>query len=134
MDDCARLTGYQTEVPRAALRVPMALQYELNLNATVSAREAGPEMRTLRNVPALIPLEPDVAQTGMRSRAQKAQRSLLPPQAIAFDAFRLTLVQCRWHIAANMAATVESQDSEGLHQLRVALRRLRVALSSFGGE
>jgi CHAD domain-containing protein len=38
------------------------------------------------------------------------------------------------HIAANVAATVETREPEALHQLRVALRRLRVALASFGGE
>jgi CHAD domain-containing protein len=112
----------------------MGQQYELELLSPVASRDAGPEPRFARNVPALLAYEPDSAKSGLRPRPQKAQASLVPADAIAFDAFRLTLVQCRWHIAANMAATAESREPEGLHQLRVALRRLRVALASFGGE
>ncbi|HEY3639376.1 MAG TPA: CHAD domain-containing protein [Rhizomicrobium sp.] len=107
-------------------------QFELDLLA--SAREPAPLLRPVPGVPALLVLEPGAGGLGPRPRAQKAQPSLVPRDAITFDAFRLTLVQCRWHIAANMAATAEGHDHEGLHQLRVALRRLRVALSAFGGE
>ncbi|HTT82506.1 MAG TPA: CHAD domain-containing protein [Rhizomicrobium sp.] len=108
----------------------MGQQYELDLRA----REAGLEVHLARNVPALLAFEPDAGKTGLKPRSQKAQPSLVPSDAIAFDAFRLTLVQCRWHIAANMMATAEGREPEALHQLRVALRRLRVALASFGGE
>ncbi|MGH6878455.1 MAG: CHAD domain-containing protein [Rhizomicrobium sp.] len=112
----------------------MAQHYALKLYTPAfrAAGEAG--SRLAANVPALIALKSPVTVATSRPRAQKARPSLLPPHAIACDAFRLTLVQCRWHIAANMVATVESRDIEALHQLRVGLRRLRVALISFGGE
>lgn len=119
--------------PRKQCGLEMGQQYEFDLLSPMAARD-GPELRSARNVPALLAYEPDASRTGLRPRPQKAQTSLVPQDAIAFDAFRLTLVQCRWHIAANMAATAESREPEGLHQLRVALRRLRVALASFGGE
>ncbi|HEY2446277.1 MAG TPA: CHAD domain-containing protein [Rhizomicrobium sp.] len=106
----------------------------MELHAPAFAGGAGAGMRLVHNVPALIAEGPYAARLPPKPRAQKAQPSLLPPHAIAFDAFRLTLVQCRWHIAANVAATVESRETEALHQLRVGLRRLRVALVSFGGE
>lgn len=112
----------------------MGQQYELDLYAPAFARDAGLTLRTSRNLPALIAGDAAAAHSLPRPRPQKAQPALLPRDAIAFDAFRLTLVQCRWHIAANVAATAESRDVEALHQLRVALRRLRVALVSFGGE
>jgi CHAD domain-containing protein len=112
----------------------MGQQFELELLSPAAARQASLELRPVRNVPALLAYEPDSAKSGIRPRPQKAQPSLVPEDAIAFDAFRLTLVQCRWHIAANLAATAEGREPEGLHQLRVALRRLRVALASFGGE
>ena len=66
--------------------------------------------------------------------AVKAKSNFLPPDATADEAFRLTLQQCKWHIAANIPAVVESHEVEGVHQLRVALRRLRVALGAFGEE
>ena len=55
------------------------------------------------------------------------------------EAFRAILLDCLAQITAN-AATLRRQDSrearsvEGLHQLRVALRRLEVALGAFGRE
>jgi triphosphatase len=68
------------------------------------------------------------------ARPSKAKPAFLPPNATAEDAFRLTLTQCKWHIAANIPPVVEGHEIEGMHQLRVGFRRLRVALSSFGGE
>jgi len=67
-------------------------------------------------------------------RPSKAKPAFLPQDATAEDAFRLTLMQCKWHIAANVSAVVDGREVEGMHQLRVGFRRLRVALSSFGGE
>jgi CHAD domain-containing protein len=48
------------------------------------------------------------------------------------DAFRTALIECRAHVAENIAPVVESRDAEALHQLRVGLRRLHIALASFG--
>ncbi|MGA7675674.1 MAG: CHAD domain-containing protein [Rhizomicrobium sp.] len=50
------------------------------------------------------------------------------------DAFRTTLLECLAHVAANIAPVIRSRDVEGLHQLRVGLRRLHVAFSAFGEE
>ena len=66
--------------------------------------------------------------------AVKAKPILLPMDATADEAFRLTLQHCRAHIAANIPAVVEARAVEGVHQLRVALRRLRVGLAAFGKE
>src|SRR5215475_6447987 len=50
------------------------------------------------------------------------------------DAFRVTLLECLAHVAGNVAAVTRSREVEGLHQLRVGLRRLTVAFSAFGEE
>jgi triphosphatase len=50
------------------------------------------------------------------------------------DAFRATVLECLAHVAANISPVVRSHDMEGLHQLRVGLRRLHVAFSAFGDE
>jgi CHAD domain-containing protein len=52
----------------------------------------------------------------------------------AEDAFRVTLFECLAHVAGNVAAVTRSREVEGLHQLRVGLRRLGVAFSAFGEE
>jgi triphosphatase len=66
--------------------------------------------------------------------AVKARAAILPREIAAEDAFRITLQQCKWHIAANVDAVVASREVEGVHQMRVGLRRLRVALSAFGDD
>lgn len=67
-------------------------------------------------------------------RALKARRAILPAGVTADEAFWLTLQHCKWHVAANVASVVECREVEGVHQIRVALRRLRVALAAFGEE
>lgn len=85
-----------------------------------------------------LPATIDQRDSGLARRrnaaAVKSQLDFLPPDATADDTFRLTLQQCKWHVVANVPAVLESHDVEGVHQLRVALRRLRVALAAFGEE
>ncbi len=50
------------------------------------------------------------------------------------DAYRVTLLECLAHVAANVTAVTRSREVEGLHQLRVGLRRLAVAFAAFGEE
>ena len=79
---------------------------------------------------------PALVDSPLKTRSQpaavKARAAILPRDIPAEDAFRLTLLQCQWHIAANISAVVEARESEGLHQMRVGFRRLRVAFTSFG--
>jgi len=79
---------------------------------------------------------PALVDSPMKTRshpaAVKARAAILPRDIPAEDAFRLTLLQCQWHIAANISAVVEAREVEGLHQMRVGFRRLRVAFTSFG--
>jgi triphosphatase len=111
----------------------MKNQYELELQ-TPSFAEAGAMLGRTGHLPAIVPIGSRVEEAAGRQRAQKAPPSLLPSGIKVSDAFRLTIVQCRWHIAANATVFVESREPEAIHQLRVGLRRLRVALISFGGE
>ena len=48
------------------------------------------------------------------------------------DAFRTTLSDCLAQMTANVGVLRAGRSVEGLHQLRVGLRRLEVALKSFG--
>lgn len=115
----------------------MGQQYELKWMDDPEALTRGRRSRALQpDLPAVIDVEPEgeVPVAGKPPRPSKARPAFLPPAVTAEDAFRLTLTQCKWHIAANVPAVVESRDIEGMHQLRVGFRRLRVALSSFGSE
>jgi CHAD domain-containing protein len=113
----------------------MGQQFELNLldvPEEILRRKAPFSAQRAQGL-AVIDVEPEREKRPGEARALKAQPSFLPENCLAADAFRLTLLQCKWHITANMSA-VEARDMEGMHQLRVGLRRLRVALSSFGGD
>jgi len=50
------------------------------------------------------------------------------------DVFRATLSDCLAQLTANAATVRAGRSVEGLHQLRVALRRLEVVLEAFGEE
>jgi CHAD domain-containing protein len=118
----------------------MNQQYELKLvDEAEEAQHLGAKFAFKRRagMPAIIDIaaESDRNTTpGKRIRPSKAQPAFLPKDCVAEDAFRLTLLQCKWHISANVPAVVEARDVEGMHQLRVGFRRLRVAFSSFGTE
>jgi CHAD domain-containing protein len=110
----------------------MGQQYEFKLmddpdSAVRIRRSAYPSLATI------IDVEPQ-QKHGRYPKPSKARPAFLPANVTAEDAFRLTITQCRWHIVANIPAVVEGREIEGMHQLRVGFRRLRVALSSFGGE
>lgn len=62
-----------------------------------------------------------------------AQRIVLPKDATADVAFGHVVAHCLAHLLGNWSAVVVARDPEGIHQMRVALRRLRSALSLFGG-
>jgi len=60
-----------------------------------------------------------------------ARAPLLDGLVPAEEAFSVILFECLAHASANIPAVVEAKSSEGLHQFRVGLRRLRTALSTF---
>ena len=65
-----------------------------------------------------------LAQGGAARRSRRTQRSTRP--------FRPILRNCLQHWCANEAAALDGSDPEGVHQMRVAIRRLRSAFSVFG--
>jgi inorganic triphosphatase YgiF len=84
-----------------------------------------PESKSERGIRAL---------EGQEITAYKAGRTELSPDCTAEEAFRVTLLHCLRHIARNVPAVAEARLPEGVHQIRVGLRRLRAALSASGGE
>jgi CHAD domain-containing protein len=70
----------------------------------------------------------------MRALAVNARPLKISKAMSVEDAFRVTLLECLAHVAANVAAVTRSREVEGLHQLRVGLRRLAVAFQAFGEE
>ncbi|MGQ0741833.1 MAG: CYTH and CHAD domain-containing protein [Alphaproteobacteria bacterium] len=93
--------------------------------------------RTLAGeAPLTVNLE-SKAERGLRAlegaaiAAHKAGALVLPPGATAGEACRASLLHCLRHIARNVPAVIEARDAEGVHQIRVGLRRLRVALVAF---
>mgnify|MGYP000476348620 CR=1 FL=1 len=71
--------------------------------------------------------------TGKPPAWRKAGAVELDPAMTVEDALQAILGACVRHWVDNEAATADARDPEGLHQLRVALRRLRSALALFKG-
>ena len=68
------------------------------------------------------------------ARAVTARPLKLSRRMTLEDAFRATVLECLAHVVANVSPVLRGRDVEGLHQLRVGLRRLHVAFSAFGDE
>jgi triphosphatase len=70
--------------------------------------------------------------SGQAPAWHKAGTLELDPGSTVEEAFRQILRSCVQHWCANEAAALDGRDPEGVHQLRVAIRRLRSAFSVFG--
>jgi inorganic triphosphatase YgiF len=66
---------------------------------------------------------------GIAPRPAKALQPEIARFHVVDDAIAVLLDACRRHLVENQAAAEDGRDPEGVHQLRVALRRLRSALS-----
>ncbi len=85
-------------------------------------------------------------RVGLRSKAERgltlagdgkieairAEAIMLDPDATVEAAYASILRHCLSHLLMNEAIAIESTSSEGLHQMRVALRRMRSAFAAFG--
>jgi triphosphatase len=60
--------------------------------------------------------------------ARRPRKLRLDPSASLDEAFATILHACLHHLLQSLPAAEDGRDSEGIHQLRVALRRLRSAL------
>ena len=65
----------------------------------------------------------------VKARPTRIDRTMRPE-----DAFRAALSDCLTQMTANAATLRAGRSVEGLHQLRVSLRRLEVVLKAFGEE
>jgi len=63
-------------------------------------------------------------------RARKAEPQPLPPGVAGAEAFRRIVAEALGHMLVN-AAAAKAGDDEGIHQLRIGVRRLRSALRLF---
>ena len=116
--------------------VPVS-EIELELKHGSSAALYDVARMLSRETPLTVNME-SKAERGIRAlegrdiAPRKAGRVMLAPDATAEEAFRATLSHCLRHIARNTSAIANARDPEGVHQIRVGLRRLRAALSVFG--
>lgn len=70
--------------------------------------------------------------TGRRPAWSRAEPLELTADMRVDDALAAVIANCLQHWTANEAAALDGSDPEGVHQMRVGLRRFRSALSVFG--
>ncbi len=73
----------------------------------------------------------EAALAGNLDRPSKAERVALGAEADAGEAFAAVARACLRHLRLNEAVFLNARDPEALHQIRVALRRLRSAFTLF---
>ncbi|HYE00257.1 MAG TPA: CHAD domain-containing protein [Alphaproteobacteria bacterium] len=69
--------------------------------------------------------------TGRKVQARKAATMVLTPAMTVADAFRHVVRACLSHLVANQGALLAGDTVDGIHQMRVAVRRLRSAFGLF---
>ena len=111
------------------------LELELKRGAPIALYEIA--RRLSRKAPLTISVESKSAR-GLRAVqngqicANKPGRAALPEHCTTEDAFAATLAHCLRHLTSNIAALADARLPEGVHQMRVGLRRLRAALAGAG--
>ena len=68
---------------------------------------------------------------GDRSVPQKARKPVLDPGMSVAAAFERQAGACLWQMRANEEPVLDGTDPEGVHQMRVAIRRLRALIAAF---
>jgi inorganic triphosphatase YgiF len=111
---------------------------ELTMRLTSGSRDLPFELglQIAQSVPLRIAAESQAKRalallTGQMPKSRKADRLDLSKDATVEDALSHTVQDCLGHILANEACVLESEDPEGVHQMRVAVRRFRSALRIF---
>jgi inorganic triphosphatase YgiF len=131
----ARLVLETGELGAGSLTVPFRLG-ALELLAGREAQLYQLALRLHRECPFRL-AEADLAARGYALLAPtaptscKAPRVALDPGLTAGEAFRRIATTCVAHLRENEACAVAGEDPEGVHQMRVAARRLRSAISVF---
>lgn len=150
---------FGTDVRRTKWRLGEGGQVEVELDLDVGSFKAGEaeapiceiELELKRGHPRdliglardlgrTVPLRLDVASKAARGFAlyrgetdtvRWAEDLDLLGDATTGEVVLAVLRECLAHIVANQAAVLDGRDPEGVHQMRVGLRRLRAALSLF---
>ncbi|MBB4285003.1 CYTH and CHAD domain-containing protein [Roseospira goensis] len=102
---------------------------------------AGDLYRLAERIAAAVPVRLELRAKAERGHAlavsaavpgpQKAQALDLDPDMTAGAAFQAIAGGCLAQMAANVRPLVEARDGEAIHQMRVATRRLRSAMTTF---
>ena len=69
--------------------------------------------------------------SGTRPVPQKARKPALEPGMTVAEAFERQARACVWQMRANEEPVIDGTDPEGVHQMRVAIRRMRALVSAF---
>lgn len=124
------VTGEQADVP--------ICEFELEL----LSGEASDLVACARELTAGLPLTLSMTSKSARGYALASGRVgapvksaplLLPAEVTASDAFGRIVAHCLQHLLGNWESVTVARDPEGIHQMRVGIRRMRCAFALFGG-
>jgi inorganic triphosphatase YgiF len=131
--DAGRITtvnGVQAEVP--------VCEFELELLSGDSKDLVTCARELTAGLPLTLCLQSKAARGyalagGAVAAPVKSAMLVLPPEVTTSDAFGRVIAHCLHHLLGNWESVAVARDPEGIHQMRVAIRRLRCAFALFGG-
>lgn len=123
------------EISSGASVMPI-IELELELKDGDEAALLATAKKVMRRIPARLAVRSKSERgralgSNQRDRPTKASPIVLPDDATVDDGFRTIVIACLRHFRLNEPLLVRNRDAEALHQLRVAVRRLRTALWLF---
>lgn len=139
LDDGAG-TVIEASIDRGVIRsgehVEPLAELELELKSGDSAQLYELALRLQKEVPLALESRSKAArgyalQGADKASPVKARAAVLDPGMSVSDAFKAVMQANLFHLHANERGMLEGADPEFLHQMRVALRRLRSALGVF---
>ena len=125
----------QGEISAGSISAPIC-ELELELEEGDAEALLATAKRIARRIPAKLAVQSKSERgrhlaKGKRDTAAKATSIALPADATIQDAFTAIVTACLRHFRLNEPLLIRDRDAEALHQLRVAVRRLRTALWLF---
>lgn len=127
----------KTQGPRRSISVPIS-EFELELKKGQPTDLIDCARALTSGVPVILSLQSKARRGYALVRDEvdapvTAGRLHLPEHCTADEAFSQVIAHCLGHLLGNWPCITGAREPEGVHQMRVALRRMRSALSFFNG-
>jgi inorganic triphosphatase YgiF len=132
--DRGRVRAGEREAPVSEIELELADQGDAKQAGAAPLYHLALELQRGRDLVLSTESKADIGYAllaGEPAAPRKANAVAFPLEASVGEAFEASMRNCLGHLLDNQAAALAGADPEGIHQMRVAVRRLRSALRFF---